>query len=76
MLQHLTPKQAKALHLKNRCRHCEKALRPVKWADGTLGYGYMGRGHFCSLRCGWRFAIDAIEDNEGTSGGSLARRPR
>ena len=25
------------------------------------GFGYMARGHFCSLRCGWRFAVDLIE---------------
>ena len=30
-----------------------------------LGYGYGRRGLFCSLRCGWRFAIDAIEHAEG-----------
>jgi hypothetical protein len=29
-----------------------------------LGFGYTARGHFCSLRCGWRFAVDSIE---GTS---------
>lgn len=28
------------------------------------GFGYMARGHFCSLRCGWRFAVDHIEETE------------
>ena len=36
-----------------------------------LGYGYGRWDYFCSLRCGWRFAIDAIEGTEGTAGGSL-----
>jgi hypothetical protein len=60
----------------DRCRQCSNALRPVKGTRGILGYGYCGNGYFCTLRCALRFAIDAIEDNEGTSGGSLARRPR
>ena len=25
------------------------------------GFGYMARGYFCSLRCGWGFAVDLLE---------------
>ncbi len=25
------------------------------------GYGYAALGHFCSLRCGWAFAVKAVE---------------
>lgn len=59
-----------------RCRQCGKALRRYSWRGGTPNlFGYVGRGHFCSLRCGWRFAIDAIEERPGTPGASLPRRP-
>lgn len=26
-----------------------------------IGFGYNARGHFCSLHCGWRFAVDTVE---------------
>lgn len=38
------------------------------------GWGYAGRNHFCSLRCGWRFAVDAVENNPGTPGASCTPR--
>lgn len=25
------------------------------------GFGYNGRGYFCSLRCGWGFAVELLE---------------
>ena len=25
------------------------------------GFGYNALGHFCTLRCGWRFAVDSLE---------------
>jgi hypothetical protein len=62
--------------MKDRCRQCERPLRPLKGTKGVLGYGYGGHGYFCSLRCAWRFAIDAIEDTEGTPGGSLAKKTK
>ena len=30
-------------------------------AGALLGFGYLARGHFCSLRCGWAFAINTVE---------------
>ncbi|HEY2510176.1 MAG TPA: hypothetical protein VGI39_04950 [Polyangiaceae bacterium] len=55
-----------------RCRQCGKPLRLYTWSGGPPSlFGCSGRGHFCSLRCGWRFAIDAVEDTPGTPGGSL-----
>lgn len=38
-----------------------EGFHSVEQPDKLLGFGYTARGHFCSLRCGWRFAIDTIE---------------
>lgn len=35
------------------CAQCGKPLR--KWIDAS--YGYTGNGFFCSLRCGFRYAV-------------------
>jgi len=32
----------------------------TKRTGRILGYGYQGEGHFCSLRCGWRYALDIV----------------
>jgi hypothetical protein len=28
------------------------------------GYGYMGKGYFCSANCGWRYANEALDHNQ------------
>lgn len=38
-----------------------KEWRDLVRSQPIEGYGYNGRGHFCTLRCGWRWAIDRLE---------------
>jgi hypothetical protein len=39
------------------------------------GYGYMARGYFCSLTCGWRYALRSV-DRPQRSGAEERRRLR
>lgn len=50
------------------CVQCGKPLR--KWVDGV---GYCGNGHFCSLRCGFRYAVAVKRAIENTPRKSVRR---
>lgn len=56
---------AKAFPPPGRRRHCwdcSKEMEPYsQWKPGTpLQYGYEGNNHFCTLRCGFRWALAQI----------------
>jgi hypothetical protein len=38
-----------------KCSQCGKPLR--KWVEGVGYVGYIGNGYFCSLRCGFKYAV-------------------
>jgi hypothetical protein len=40
------------------CRYCRKPLNLWISGDGTRGYN--GDGIFCTLRCGYRWALERI----------------
>jgi hypothetical protein len=62
--QPTTPKHADA----PRCRRCACKLKPyIYFGDSVIDpkrekrFGYEGNGFFCTLRCGFRFALDAVK---------------
>lgn len=46
------------------CLWCGRKLRPWGAPDADLGTGYAGTGHFCSLSCGFRFAVDMAKSGK------------
>ena len=50
-----------------RCRRCDAKLKPYIYAgdpvidpDGTKKLGYEGNGIYCTLRCGFRDAVELV----------------
>lgn len=35
-----------------------------KVGERISGYGYMSQGYFCTLRCGWRFALRVLKNDD------------
>jgi len=42
------------------CTMCGKAMRTFYIKGERIGRGYLGRGTFCSLTCGYKFAMRTI----------------
>lgn len=42
------------------CTMCGKTMRIVYRKGERVGRGYLGRGTFCSLTCGYMFAMRTI----------------
>lgn len=40
-----------------KCLYCHKTLRKYPYGDG---HGYDGDDLFCTLRCGYRYAVAAV----------------
>lgn len=40
--------------MKKHCKYCGKRLRKAQFFEG---YGYDGNGFFCTLRCGFGWAV-------------------
>src|SRR5512143_2349903 len=41
-----------------------EGFHTVEEPGDLKGYGYAARGHFCSLRCGWEFAVKSVEGTQ------------
>jgi hypothetical protein len=39
------------------CLYCGDPLKVPQYAPEGSGKGYRGTGHFCTVTCGWRFAL-------------------
>ena len=47
------------------CFKCQKRLPAYRWRNEAwaLGrWGYQGNGYFCSLRCGYHYALGKVQD--------------
>lgn len=44
-----------------RCRYCGKPLRKDPYREG---YGYCGEGVFCTLRCGYAWAVRKVGEGK------------
>ena len=47
-----------------KCRYCDKSLGLWNSGDVSHGRGYCGQGLFCSLACGYDFAVVALRKTE------------
>ena len=47
-----------------KCRYCDKSLGLWNSGDVSHGRGFCGQGFFCSIVCGYDFAVMALRETE------------
>ena len=63
-------------HIIPRCKQCGESLPHYQYhaqRDSRSEYGYHGDGEFCSLRCGYRYGLRAVRQQNQINAEALAR---